>query len=47
MTIARQAQTALEGGDRETARRLAQAALRLVSESDGAGKTARKVLDKL
>lgn len=47
MLIARQAQQALDSGDRDTAKRLAQAALKLVNESDGAGKAARKVLDKL
>ncbi len=47
LLIARQAQQALDSGDRDGAKRLAQAALKLVSESDGAGKAARKVLDKL
>jgi hypothetical protein len=47
MLIARQAQQALDSGDRDGAKRLAQAALKLVNESDGAGKAARKVLDKL
>jgi tetratricopeptide (TPR) repeat protein len=45
--VARQAQQALDNGDKETARRLAQAALRLVGESEPAGRSARKVLDKL
>lgn len=45
--VARQAQQALDNGDKEGARRLAQAALRLVGESEPAGKAARKVLDKL
>lgn len=47
LTVARQAQAALDNGDKESARRLAQAALRLVNESDPAGKAARKVLDRL
>ena len=47
MAIAKQAQQALDSGDRDTAKRMAQAALKLVSESDSAGKAARKVLDKL
>jgi tetratricopeptide (TPR) repeat protein len=47
MLIAKQAQQALDSGDRDAAKRLAQAALKLVNESDGAGKAARKVLDKL
>ncbi|MBM3275107.1 MAG: hypothetical protein FJZ00_08130, partial [Candidatus Sericytochromatia bacterium] len=45
--VARQAQRALDNGDKEGARRLAQAALRLVGESEPAGRAARKVLDNL
>jgi tetratricopeptide (TPR) repeat protein len=45
--VARQAQQALDNGDKDAARRLAQAALRLVGESEPAGKAARKVLDRL
>ena len=44
--IARQAQVALDAGDRDSAKRMAQAVLKLVGEGDPAGRQAKTILGK-